>query len=68
MLVLCLSIGLTACVRTKVIDPNTTPVRMPAGQPTTPAVDGYFVPDATMLRILDRAAELDVWGTNTTAQ
>lgn len=37
-------------------------VAMPAGKPCTPADDGYFVPKARMLDILDRLSEKDVFG------
>lgn len=40
---------------------------MPAGQSYTPAFNGYFVPDARMIEILDRLSEKDIF-TNTPAQ
>ena len=61
VLSICLTGGLTACRHTKVIDPNTATVRMTKGLPFTPVSDGYFVPDATMLRVLDRLSEKDVF-------
>lgn len=64
LLAICLSSGLIACrhLPVKVIDPNTTVSRLPAGTNYVAPVDGYFVPDATMLRILDRLSEKDVFG------
>lgn len=58
LLAICLSTGLTACrhVKVVVIDQNTTVVRITNGVP------GYFVPDATMKRILDRLSEEEVFG------
>ncbi|HEV2391076.1 MAG TPA: hypothetical protein VG146_01800 [Verrucomicrobiae bacterium] len=68
LLAICLTAGLTGCLhpQVKVIDPTTTVQRLPRGTNVTACVDGYFVPDATMLRILDHLGELDVFGTNQT--
>ena len=62
---MCLSSALTACrhPRVKVIDPNTAVVRVEGTNTFTPPTPGYFVPDATMLRIMDRLSEKDVFGT-----
>lgn len=46
----------------KLIDPNTTVVRLQGTNVFTPPVPGYFVPDATYLRILDRLSEKEVYG------
>lgn len=67
LLAICLSAGLTGCAllgrpATKVLDPNTAVVRMLKAAPYTPPCDGYFVPDATMLRVLDQLGEKDVFG------
>ncbi len=64
LLAICLMSGLAGCLhpRTKVIDPNTEVCRLPSGTNWTTPRDGYFVPDATMLRILDRLSEKDVYG------
>lgn len=64
LLGICLLSGLTGCLapRTKVLDPNSDPVRMAKGVPYGPPCDGYFVPDSTMLRILDRLSDKDVFG------
>lgn len=66
MLGSCLAIGLIGCAHPapKVLDPCSDPVRLPKGTNWTAVTDGYFVPDATMLRILDHLSEQDVWGTN----
>ncbi len=65
LLVTCLSLGSTGCLhpRTKVLDPNTTVVKIPKAVPFTPVSDGYFVPDSTMLRLLDQLSNKDVFGT-----
>jgi hypothetical protein len=62
-----LSIGLTSCAlfqkpAVKVIDPNTTVMRVARGTNFQALVDGYFVPDATMWRILDQLGEKSVFG------
>jgi hypothetical protein len=38
--------------------------RLEAGRPFTPAMPGYFVPDARMKEILDRLSEKAVGVTN----
>lgn len=50
------------CRATKVLDPTTDPQRIKKRVPFTPPVDGYFLPDATMLRVLDHLSEKDVFG------
>lgn len=64
MLATCLLAGLTGCLapRTKVLDPNSDSVKVTKGTPYAPPCDGYFVPDSTMLRILDRLSDKDVFG------
>lgn len=64
LLVSCLSTGLIGCLhpKVKVLDPNTSVTRQLKGQMYIPPSDGYFVPDSTMLRILDRLSEKDVFG------
>ena len=66
LLASCLISGLTGCLhpKTKVLDPNTDPVRMFKGTNYAPVCDGYFVPDSKMLQILDRLTEKDVFGHN----
>lgn len=64
LLAICCSAVLAACSHVKVIDPNTTIVQVKAGTTNVPAVDGYFVPEATMLRLMDRLSEIEVWGTS----
>ena len=67
LLASCLMSGLTGCLHpaVKVLDPNTAVTRALKGAALVPPCDGYFVPDATMLRIEDRLSEKDVWGTST---
>lgn len=59
-----LTIGLTACqtAKIKVLDPNTAVVKVPKAVPYTPPSDGFFVPESTMLRILNRLSDEDVFG------
>lgn len=56
----------TACLRTRVvvIPADKTVTRLEAGRPFTPAMPGYFVPDARMKEILDRLSEKAVGVTN----
>jgi hypothetical protein len=65
LLASCLSIGLTGCLHTqaKVLDPNTTvsPL-LPRGTNFMTPSAGYFVPESTMLRLLDRLSEREVFG------
>jgi hypothetical protein len=57
-------IGLAGCSlmrpKLRVLSADKVVVAMPAGKPYTPADDGYFVPKARMLDILDRLSEKDV--------
>lgn len=62
MLASFLTVALTACQHTKILDPNTATVRMTKAVPFAPVSDGYFVPDSTMLKILDQLGEKDVSG------
>jgi len=64
LLVICCSAVLAACSHVRVIDPNTSIVQVTAGTTNVAPVNGYFVPDATMLRLMDRLSELEVWGTS----
>lgn len=59
-----LTVGSTGCLapRTKVLDPNNDAMRILKAVPYIPPCDGYFVPDAKMLEILDRLTEKDVFG------
>lgn len=63
LLATCWISGLTGCLHpaTKVLDPNTATVRVLKATPYTPPGDGYFVPDAKMLELLDRLSEKDVF-------
>ena len=65
LLATCLSLGSISCrqVQVKVLSPETSVTRLLIGTNYTPVVDGYFVPDATMLRILDQLGEKSVFGT-----
>ena len=58
--------GLTGCglLRPKVmvLSADRVVAPMTAGQPYTPASDGYFVPKARMQDILDRLSQKDVMG------
>jgi hypothetical protein len=54
--------ALTGCVTTKILDPTTDPQPVQRNVPFTPPADGYFIPESTMLRILDRLSEKDVFG------
>ena len=57
--------GLTGCAllpKAKVLDPNRDPVRMSKAVPYAPSCDGYFVPDARMLELLDKLSQKDVFG------
>jgi hypothetical protein len=47
-----------------VIPADKTVTRLEAGRPFTPAMPGYFVPDARMKEILDRLSEKAVGVTN----
>lgn len=51
------SMTLCGCVShpIRVIPADRAAVRMPADKPYTPAINGYFVPDARMLELLERA-------------
>lgn len=65
LLASCLMIGLTGCgllPKANVLDPNRDAVRMPKGVPYAPPCDGYFVPDARMLELLDKLSQKDVFG------
>lgn len=66
MLASCLTAGLIGCAlmkpRATVIDPNTQVIRLTARTNYAAPCNGYFVPDATMLRVLDRLTEKDVFG------
>ena len=60
-LIACSMTGLTGCAqRIKVLAADKVVVPMHTGQPYTPASDGYFVPKARMLDILDRLSAKDV--------
>lgn len=54
---LLLTVLLTGCQTTRVvaISGDKSVVRMPAGTAYTPEINGWFVPDARMLEILDSA-------------
>ena len=59
---LCLIPVLTGCHATLVLPADRVVVAMPAGEAYTPDFDGYFVPKARMLDILDRLSEKEVFG------
>lgn len=64
LLATCLCSVSTGCQgpKVKLIDPTTTPERVTVGQQYNPPCDGYFVPDATLHRVLDQVTEKDVFG------
>lgn len=65
LLVSCSMSGLTGCTllpKAKVLDPNRDAARMSRDVPYTPPCDGYFVPDARMLELLDKLSQKDVFG------
>lgn len=52
---------MTACVtRVQIIPADKSVIRVEPGQPFTPPIPGYFVPDARMKEILDRLAEKEI--------
>lgn len=64
-LMLCLSIGSTACAhRTTVLSADRVVVGVKAGEQYTPSSDGFFVPKARMLDIMDRLSEKEIFGTS----
>jgi hypothetical protein len=62
-LTLCLTIALTGCAHTILILPaDRVVVEMRAGKHYAPQFDGYYVPKARMMEILDRLSEKEVFG------
>ena len=61
---LALTAILTGCQGTKVvaISADRQAVPLPAGKPYTPAVNGWFVPDARMIEILDALDKARIQG------
>lgn len=45
------------CARVKVIPADKAAVRMPAGKPFTPQIDGWFFPDALTLEIREQLSK-----------
>jgi len=44
---------LTSCQATKIVSADRMVVQMPAGVAYTPGIDGWFVPDARMLQMMN---------------